>query len=63
MDDNENIALCPNADCRSKTEDMPHDISYMKCDLANLKHILKCKTCNTTWTMPIKIDGNGMCEI
>ena len=54
MSDNENIALCPNADCRSKTEDMPHDITYMKCDLHNLKHVLKCETCDTTWTMPIK---------
>ena len=58
MSDNENIALCPNADCISKTEDTPNDITYMKCDFQNLKHVLKCETCNTTWTTPIKTKTN-----
>ena len=58
MSDNENVALCPNADCSSNTEDTPHDITYIKWDLQNLKHVLKCETCDTTWTMPINTKTN-----
>ena len=44
-----NRILCPNAECKTNTEDEPREIIYMRYDEVNMKYIYLCSTCDVVW--------------
>jgi DNA-directed RNA polymerase subunit M/transcription elongation factor TFIIS len=44
-----NNILCPNANCKTNTEDVPKEIIYIRYDDTNMKYVYLCSTCDTVW--------------
>lgn len=44
-----NNILCPNANCKTNTEDVPREIIYIRYDDSNMKYIFLCSECDTVW--------------
>jgi DNA-directed RNA polymerase subunit M/transcription elongation factor TFIIS len=44
-----NNILCPNANCKTNTEDAPKEIIYIRYDDTNMKYVYLCSTCDTVW--------------
>jgi hypothetical protein len=44
-----NNILCPNANCKTNTEDTPKEIIYIRYDDTNMKYVYLCSTCDTVW--------------
>jgi hypothetical protein len=44
-----NNILCPNANCKTNTEDAPKEIIYIRYDDRNMKYVYLCSTCDTVW--------------
>ena len=44
-----NNILCPNANCKTNTEDAPKEIIYIRYDDTNMKYMYVCAICNTSW--------------
>jgi DNA-directed RNA polymerase subunit M/transcription elongation factor TFIIS len=44
-----NNILCPNANCKTNTEDFPKEIIYIRYDDTNMKYVYLCSTCDTVW--------------
>ena len=44
-----NNILCPNAECKTNTEDTPKEIIYIRYDDVNMKYVYLCSTCDCVW--------------
>ena len=44
-----NNILCPNANCKTNTEDAPKEIIYIRYDDTNMKYVYLCSNCDTVW--------------
>jgi DNA-directed RNA polymerase subunit M/transcription elongation factor TFIIS len=44
-----NNILCPNASCKTNTENAPKEIIYIRYDDTNMKYVYLCSTCDTVW--------------
>jgi len=44
-----NTVLCPNASCKTNTDDTPKEIIYIRYDDTNMKYVYLCSTCDTVW--------------
>ena len=44
-----NNILCPNANCKTNTEDVPKEIIYIRYDDTNMKYVYLCSNCDTVW--------------
>jgi DNA-directed RNA polymerase subunit M/transcription elongation factor TFIIS len=44
-----NNILCPNANCKTNTENDPKEIIYIRYDDTNMKYVYLCSTCDTVW--------------
>jgi len=44
-----NNILCPNAECKTNTEEKEREIIYIRYDDTNMKYVYLCCTCDTVW--------------
>jgi aspartate carbamoyltransferase regulatory subunit len=44
-----NNILCPNAECKTNTEDVPREIIYIRYDNVNMKYVYLCSECDVVW--------------
>jgi len=44
-----NTILCPNANCKTNTDDLSKEIIYIRYDDTNMKYVYLCSTCDTVW--------------
>ena len=44
-----NNILCPNAECKTNTEDVPREIIYIRYDNVNMKYVYLCSECDIVW--------------
>ena len=44
-----NNILCPNAECKTNTEDVPREIIYIRYDNVNMKYVSLCSECDIVW--------------
>ena len=44
-----NNILCPNANCKTNTEDAPKEIIYIRYDDTQMSYVYLCSTCDTVW--------------
>jgi DNA-directed RNA polymerase subunit M/transcription elongation factor TFIIS len=50
-----NKILCPNADCKTNTEEAEREIIYIRYDDVNIKYVYLCSTCDTIWKTNEKV--------
>ena len=50
-----NKVLCPNADCKTNTEEAEREIIYIRYDDVNIKYVYLCSTCDTIWKTNEKV--------
>ena len=50
-----NKVLCPNAECKTNTEDAEREIIYIRYDDTNIKYVYLCSTCDTIWKTNEKV--------
>jgi len=44
-----NKVLCPNAECKTNTDNEEREIIYIRYDDTNMKYVYLCSTCDTIW--------------
>ena len=44
-----NNILCPNAECKTNTEEKEREIIYIRYDDTNMKYVYLCCSCDTVW--------------
>ena len=44
-----NTILCPNAECKTNTDNAAREIIYIRYDDLNMKYVYLCSTCDTVW--------------
>ena len=50
-----NKILCPNAECKTNTENVEREIIYIRYDDTNIKYVYLCSTCDNIWKTNEKV--------